>query len=299
VALLGASLGVLPGALEELKSLFDFVGYHPHVHLDTDLPKGLISVALGTGKYTGCLVWYGPLGPVVAVKANGQSTYAYHDLVYAQIVKPDWYVTGCEQAGHFAALGLADKHLPMGLVLGPDGTKIKSSSGQPLLASEAFDLVIGQFDPTPQPKKLAWNILAYSFLLQSLNSNSKFDPVQMTKPSAPGMYVTYTLAKVHSALAKSEIPLGQEVRMPTLSEGDVLLLGLAAYADYYHHQAKKANDPAPLANYLLTLAKGLAKVYAKQSIKDGPPGFQFAVAQAFQTLHQGMVTLGLFPLHEV
>jgi hypothetical protein len=60
-----------------------------------------------------------------------------------------------------------------------------------------------------------------------------------------------------------------------------------------------AKDAAPLANYLLTLAKGLAAVYAKQSIKDGSPGFQFAVAQAFTTLEQGMQTLGLFPLHEV
>jgi len=61
----------------------------------------------------------------------------------------------------------------------------------------------------------------------------------------------------------------------------------------------QGKDPAPLANYLLTLAKGLAKVYAKQSIKGGPPGFQYAVARAFRTLERGMVTLGLFPLHEV
>lgn len=58
-------------------------------------------------------------------------------------------------------------------------------------------------------------------------------------------------------------------------------------------------DPAPLANYLLTLAKGLAKVYASQSIKDEPPGFRFAVARAFGTLEKSMVTLGLFPLQEV
>jgi arginyl-tRNA synthetase len=299
VALLGASLGVLPGALKELNELFDFVGYHPHALLDTDLPKGLVPAVAGTGKYAGCQVWPGPLGPVVVTKANGQPTYAGHDLTYAQLVKPDYYVTGCEQASHFASLGLADKHLAMGLVLGPDGTKVKSSSGDPLLASEAFDLVIKQLDPTPEPKKLAWNILVYSFLLQSLASNSKFDPVQMTKPAAPGMYLSYTLAKVHSALTKGGVPLNAGEPPPVLSAGDVGLLGLAAYADYYQYQAAQAKDPAPLANYLLTLAKGLAKVYAQQSIKDGPPGFQFAVSQAFQTLERGMVTLGLFPLHEV
>ena len=80
---------------------------------------------------------------------------------------------------------------------------------------------------------------------------------------------------------------------------DVRLLGLAAYSDYYQYQAAQAKDPAPLANYLLTLAKGLATVYAKQSIKDGSAGYQFAVSQAFGALERGMVTLGLFPLHQV
>jgi arginyl-tRNA synthetase len=296
--MLGASLGVLPGALEELHDLFDSVGYHPQVHLDTSLPAGLIATEPGTGKYAGCQVWQGPLGPVVVLKADGTPTYAAHDLAYAQRVKPDWYVTGCEQAGHFAALGLAGKHLAMGLVLGLDGKKVKSSGGQPLLATEAFELVIGQLDPTPQPKQLAWNILAYSFLQTAMGSNSRFDPVRMTRPTAPGMYLTYTLAKVHSALVKGGVPLDGDPPAD-LADGDVKLLGLAAYAGYYQNQAGQMKDPASLANYLLTLAKGLGTVYAKQSIRGGTPGFQYAVALAFRTLEKGMVALGLFPLHEV
>jgi arginyl-tRNA synthetase len=297
--MLGASLGVLPGALEELQALFDLVGYHPLVHLDTSLPAGLVPTEPGTGEYAGCRVWQGPLGPVVVLKADGTPTYASHDLTYAQLIGPDYYLTGSEQQGHFAALGLADKHLAMGLVLGPDGKKVKSSSGQPLLASEAFDLVIGQLDPTPEPKKLAWNVLAYGFLQTGLSSSSKFDPVEMTKPTAPGMYLTYTLAKVHSALAKGGVPMDPVGPESHLTAVDLKLLGLAAYADYYEYQAAQGKDPAPLANYVLVLAKGLAKAYAKQSIKGGPPGFQFAVAKAFRTLEKGMVTLGLFPLHEV
>jgi arginyl-tRNA synthetase len=298
VALAGASLGALPGALEDLHELFDFVGYHPRVYLDTELPAGLVPAAPGTGKYAGCQVWHGPLGPVVVVKSDGRPTYAYHDLAYARLVKPDYYLTGCEQAGHFAALGLADKHLAMGLVLGPDGKKVKSSAGEPLLACEALELVMGQLGPTPQPRKLAWNILAYGFLLPSLGSSSQFDPVRMTKPASPGMYVSYTLAKVHSALAKGGVPLAP-TGPPQLSDGDVALLGLAAYADYYHHRAAAEKCPAPLANYLLALARGLARAYAEQSIRDGPPGFQFAVARALEALRKGMVTLGLFPLEEV
>lgn len=297
--MLGASLGIMPGALEDPHALFDFVDYQPQMCFDTDLAENLVTTMPGTGEYAGCQVWNGPLGPVVVIKANCQPTYAYHDLAYAQTVKPDYYITGCEQREHFAALGLADKHLPMGLVLGPDGKKIKSSDGNPLLAGEAFDLVIEQLDPTPEPKKLAWNILVYSFLQASMPSNNKFDPVQMTKPTAPGMYLTYTLAKIYSALAKGGIPFDADEPPPNLTDGDVHLLGLAAYSNFYLHNAVDAKDPAPLANYLLTLAKGLAKVYALQSIKDGSAGFQFAVSQAYQALEQGMVKIGLFPLHEV
>jgi arginyl-tRNA synthetase len=242
VAMLGASLGFMPGALEDLHSLFDFVEYHPQICFDTDIANDLVTTTPGTGEYAGCKVWYGPLGPLVVIKANGQPTYAYHDLAYAQTVKPDYYITGCEQKEHFANLGLADKHLPMGLVLGPNGKKIKSSGGDPLLASEALDLVIEQLDPTPEPKKLAWNILAYSFLQAAMASNNKFEPVQMTKPTAPGMYLTYTLAKIHSALNKGGVLIDADEPPACLTEDDVRLLGLAAYSDFYLHNAVAAKE---------------------------------------------------------
>ncbi len=156
-----------------------------------------------------------------------------------------------------------------------------------------------QLEPAPEPKKLAWNILAYSFLQMAMESSNRFDPVQMTKPTAPGMYLTYTLARIHSALAKGSIPLDAIEPPACLTETDVGLQGLASYSEFYLYQAVETKDPAPLANYLLTLAKGLAKVYAKHSIKAGTAGFQFAVSGAFQTLKQGMTMLGLFPLHEV
>ena len=298
-AMLGASLGIIPGALEALHALFDFVGYHPRICFDTDLSPKSVPTTSGAGQQSGCQVWQGPLGPVIVIKANGQPTYACHDLAYAQAVQPDCYITGCEQQEHFAALGLASKHLPIGLVLGPDGKKIRSSAGDPFLASAAFDAVIAQLAPTPEPRKLAWNILAFNFLQAALASSNKFDPVQMTKPTAAGMYVSYTLAKVHSALVKGGVGRTLDGPPPCLTAGDVQLLGLAAYSAFFLRKAAAAKDPAPLANYLLSLAKGLAKVYAQQSIKNGAAGLQFAVGQAFQTLERGMIALGLFPLLEV
>jgi arginyl-tRNA synthetase len=298
-AMLGASLGVMPGAFEELLAWFDFVGYHPQITFDTDLPSGSVPAVPGSDEYAGCRVWQGPLGPVVVQKSDGTPTYAAHDLAYAQLVQPDWYLTGHEQKGHFAALGLADKHLGLGLVLGPDGGKVKSSGGQPLLASDAMAMVKEQLAPTPLPDELAYNVLAYGFLQAALGTDTKFDPVRMTKPSSPGMYLSYTLAKVHSAMRKGGVPLDAAAPPSQLADGDVHLLGLAAYASYYQYQAVLAKDPSPLAIYLLKLAKGLAAVYAKQSIRGGPAGFQYAVARTFLALEQGMLTLGLFALHEV
>ena len=49
VALLGAAVGVLPGALDELQARFAFIGYHPTIYLDTDLPPGLVPTSHGTG----------------------------------------------------------------------------------------------------------------------------------------------------------------------------------------------------------------------------------------------------------
>jgi hypothetical protein len=98
---------------------------------------------------------------------------------------------------------------------------------------------------------------------------------------------------------KAGIPLDPAGPPGQLSQGDVALLGLAAYTGYHHYQSALTLDPAPLANHLLALARGLGRVYARQSIRNGPAGFQFAVARTFGALEKGMATLGLFALKEV
>jgi arginyl-tRNA synthetase len=77
--------------------------------------------------------WVGPwnddksIKPCVIRRSDGTPTYAYHDLAFAKMVSPDFYVTGMEQKEHFHTLGLGQKHLPMGLVLdSATGKKLKS-----------------------------------------------------------------------------------------------------------------------------------------------------------------------------
>lgn len=301
VAMLGASQGVMSGAREALGGWFDFTGYRPDVTLDTELPAGLIPTSPGEGSYAGSQVWHGPKGPQVVVRSDGSHTYAYHDLAYAQTVKPDLYLTGSEQAGHFASLGLAEKHLPMGLVLGPDGTKLKSRDGSPLRADDALKMVEARLDTTPEPKKLAYNVLAMNFLMQDVASASKFDPVQMTSPASPGMAVSYTLARARRALDKAGVPPAGGSLPPgsELSPEDVALLGVASYRGYHLAQAAQKKSPAPLAQYAVRLARAISGAYAGRSVSGGTPGYRFAFAQAAAALEDSMKDLGLFTLRDV
>lgn len=124
VAMLGASLGIQEGALETYLDWCDLAGYQPTIYLDTHLPPPSINFTDGTGEYEGCKMF----GDVVAIKSNGTPTYAYHDLAFAEDIGPDFYLTGNEQKPHFASLGLGDKHLALGLILGPDGKKMRAQS---------------------------------------------------------------------------------------------------------------------------------------------------------------------------
>jgi arginyl-tRNA synthetase len=204
VALLGASLGVYKFAVDELNEWFDFVGYKPELYYDVLMPKDKDIVPRWL-EYepcatTGCEMWDGPKGPVIVTRSDGRPTYAFADIAFAKTVGPTHYITGAEQQDHFASLGLGEKHLPMGLVLGSDNKKMKSRTGANITAAEIIQQIIERLDPTPEPKKLAWNVLAWNLLHVARPKNVKFTPDEWTKPEAPGMYITYTCARIKSAL---------------------------------------------------------------------------------------------------
>jgi hypothetical protein len=132
LGLLGASQGIVEGAREELDLWYKVSRYQPTLLLDTETHgkiEKFYALRDGSGEQSGCKVWDGPLGPVIVIRQDGRPTYAYHDLVFKASIKPSYYITGEEQRGHFESLGLGESHLPMGLVLGNDGAKIKSRDG--------------------------------------------------------------------------------------------------------------------------------------------------------------------------
>jgi arginyl-tRNA synthetase len=132
--------------------------------------------------------------------------YAFHDLAFAKLVGPTHYITGAEQKEHFASLGLGDKHLPMGLVLGSDGKKLKSRASKegvpadsPKAEAIMEEVMENLEDSCPDKRKLAWNVLAWNFLTVARTQNVKYNPADWTKADAPGLYITYTFARVKKA----------------------------------------------------------------------------------------------------
>ena len=291
VAMLGASLGVNEGAYDELMGWYKKAKYNPKIYLDTELPFTTASLTDGEGEYAGCKMYNG----VVVVKSNGKPTYAAHDLSFAENIKPTHYLTGAEQLEHFVSLGFGDKHQPIGLLLGSDGKKMKSTvkkegdEANMLSASELFDTVVDSLKETPHPDLLAWNILAWNFNSSSKNKNTKFNLNNWINPASPGMYISYTYAKIKTALAKAQL-VGDQTQIKT---NNLPLLSVTSYFNYYYNSSSLSLEPHHLAQYGFDLAKSLATVYQQEKIVGGDLGTIFTLECGVSKLAEVMSLLGM------
>lgn len=303
VSLLGTT-GILKSSVDELDEWFDFVKFQPTRYYDALMPQDahIVPRHEGEGDKEGALVWDGPRGPVVVFRKADESgyrraTYAFHDLAFAATVKPDYYVTGVEQVEHFQNLGLGEKHLPMGLVLDSSGKKLKSRTGDALTAKEAFAMVQDVMQPVPEPKKIVWNVIAWNLLAAGRATNVKFEPESWVKPEAPGMYCSYTWARLNSALDGDDEEVdgsfGDEKKMEF---HHAELAGYSQYHLYHIGKTHETMDPAGLANYLYELCRRATKAYHNERIRGGHPGFRFAISQCKLAIEECMSTLGMFPI---
>jgi arginyl-tRNA synthetase len=298
VALLGASQGVLSTAVDDFKRWCSFLNYTPRVYYDVLQPWDYVDCHLVEDEGNparGCKVWHGPQGPVIVVRSDGRPTYSFYDLAFAKAVGPTHYLTGAEQSPHFAALGMPEKHLPMGLVLGSDGKKMKSRTGDSPTADAVLGEIKANLKETPEPDKLAWNVAAWNFLHVGRTQNVRFDAARWTDVNGGGMYVSYTAARLNSAFLEV-IPSPAKRQF---TDADVALLGVAAYVDHYIQRSLLTMDPAPLAGYALLLARKLGVAYHREPIRNGRPAFQFAVAEGLDTLNACLTQLGMFVLEKV
>ncbi len=335
VAMLGASLGVKTGAEDKFDALCSWLGYKPKKYYDVllptdvlehrlDLPEpgelgtlaGEIDHEIRTGRMKLAKVWDGPHGKVIVVTSDGRKLYSYHDLVFAQIVGPDYYVTGGEQAEHFKSLGLGDKHLPMGLILGDDGTKMKSRTGTAFSLEDAIQATLdalgkegGERRAAPS-RELAWNVLCWHMLSVARSQNVKWNVDHWCRPESPGMYVSYTAARIHSAVMSIDMDqMDGDLSLDSLrtmavhyhtgcrkemTDSDLILAGWCEYAKFYHAESLKKMDPAQIAHYLHDLARVLGRAYHAEKIVGGRLPFVVFVTRALLHLQAGMRGIGMF-----
>lgn len=297
VALLGKSLGVLDDSEFDLNEWFTFLDYYPEIYCDTDFLKYIDCLNLTDGEkdFVGCKVFTGEKGPVVIKRSNGIPTYAGYDLAFAKQVCPTHYITGAEQVDHFDSLGLKNKHIAMGLVLGKDKKKIKSRTGDAFSAKDAVQSVIDNLRITPEPRKLAWNVLCWNFLRVNKGHDVTFDEQKWTHDDAPGLYITYTYARLLKTLEGNfEQPYD-----PNLTQQDIELIGISEYYKHWLNKAIINLDTAPLANFVYDLARALGVAYHTETIVNGRKAWRFAVSYATKVLKQTMELLGMFTLTEV
>lgn len=296
VAMLGAANGVKAGALGKYKEWCALAGYTPEIYLDVDLPAPSAALSEGTGAYAGCKM----LGNVVIYKSSGAATYAAHDLSFAEAAKPDFYLTGAEQHPHFVSLGLGGKHLPMGLVLGADAKKMRSTvkqageaaNGMP--AEELISQVAAAVKPTEKPMDLIWNVLAWQFNSAAIGKDTPLDVEGWCKATSPGIYITYTNARVCKALALAPGPDGAQMGLE-----DAQLCGYASYLGHHWQNAIESKEPCGVAQFALKLAKKLAEVYSKKPIQGGSAGLAYSLHYAAGVLQQCMALLGMKVLEKV
>lgn len=295
VAMLGATNGIKPGALEAYKQWCEFAEYQPGQFLDIELPPPNIILTDGVGEYVGCKMF----GDVVVFRSNGTPTYAAHDLSFKEIVSPDFYLTGAEQHPHFVSLGLGDRHIPMGLVLGKDSKKMKSTlklEGQManvMMAQELVEEIMKHLKPTIHPMDLIWNVLAWQFNSASVGTDTVLDVETWCNITSPGIYITYTNARINKALKEACGEAGQ------MTQEDVELCGMASYFFYYWQRAIEDKEPCHVAQFALKLAKKLSEIYGKKSIKSGEAGFVYSLRYTVDTLQRCMSLLGMKILEEV
>jgi arginyl-tRNA synthetase len=310
VAMLGASLGVKKFALDGWRYWTGFLGYKPEEYFDITLPDDIIETR-DYHEYQGVVepgpeipqAWDGPYGAVIVKRSDGRSLYAFHDLTFAAYVGPTHYITGHEQKEHFMSLGLGDKHLPMGLVLGEDNKKLKSRTGDALPATEVMDMLISRLEGELDVRtKLAWNILAWNFLHTTREKNIKFEVESWTRPEQGGLYISYTYARAVSALGKKDqtlIKLYREQMLTKFNDIDISLLGFAEQYRFYYQEAVNRMDSAPIANFAFDLAKLISQAYEKEKVDGGRRSFSQAFEHATWRLEMCMRDLGMFRLYEV
>ena len=236
----------------------------------------------GEGKYMTTKIVEIDENKIVIIKSDGSTTYFYQDIAVAQELNASTlYLTGFEQSEHFANLKKLfpqTQHLGLGLVM-LDGKKMSSSEGNVIYLQEMLDKLLQQFNDI----QLVWNILAGMILKTEPKNIKNIDTaVLQNSKISPGLYISYTMAKMNSAgidLIPATEYVSQELALKSL-------------------KSKVSLKPNFLMDAIVNQCKLINQFYETHFIKDNAVNKK--MFQSFTSdLLKATSELGFFPIKKV
>ncbi len=269
---------------------------------------------------------FGIKTPLMLMKSDGATTYAFRDLATIKYRMEQWpdtkliiYEVGAEQSLHFQQVFAAARklnlvtddvelvHLGHGLYLDENGKKFKTRKGGTVNLEDVLDEAIQK--ATQIAKKNEGNkaieigkivgigAIKYYDLMHHPASNIVFDWNSiMNLEGNSGPYLQYTVARGRSVIEKSDT-FDKEKKISSVKtnvEEKILLRSFAQFSGVITDAAKNYS-PNLLCNYLFDLAQKYNSFYNKHKIIGGEnENLRLAVTFATsQILATGLSLLGI------
>ena len=239
----------------------------------------------GTGIYEGTKVFNINGDRLVGMKSAGSTTYFYQDVALAQkLGTSTLYLTGSEQNEHFKSLNALFpdvQHIGLGLVKA-NGRKMSSREGNFILIDLLMEVLMESFDNYD----LAYNVFAGYILRTAPSVEKNIDLSTMDNPkSSPGLYLSYTLARLKSAGVNVE---KQNQGRPT-----------SKALQFAYMKAKGGLMPNWFFSELTEHAKKINSLYETHQIKGGSEETMEMFEELGADLAKSMRLLGMFEVDAV
>lgn len=244
--------------------------------------KGLVRDSEGAR-----IVEFNGLPPAMLVKSNGTSTYFTRDLAAVKYrtktpkLASDLYIyeVGAEQSLHFKQVfatarkaGWVKKgqliHVGHGLVLGDDGKRLRTRSGNGSKLNDLLDEVVTEAGKIKKEVAEEVGVGAVKFydLKHNPITNYKFDQKQMVSlEGASGPYVQYAIVRGKAVLAQG----GEKnvlVKESDLVKEEERVARLIYRFSEVIERATRERSPNLVCEYLLELASRFNSFYNQQQI---------------------------------
>ncbi len=321
--------------------------YNPHLSqiIDELDKKKLLSISEGAQcvYLEGYTNREGEALPLIVKKSDGGYNYATTDIASlkhrVEEEKADWliYVTDagqaqhfemifkvCEKAGYYSPSKIQIDHVPFGMVLGPDGKKFKTRSGDTeklmdlldVAVQQSQDLLIerDQYADNPRDKEsicasaqiLGINAIKYADLSCNRVSDYVFSYEKMLKfEGNTAAFISYAYVRIQSLQRKTQVDMpallqsGEQIRLIEASE---IALGLQTLA-FSEVLEKTIQEllPSRLTDYLFNLAEKFHLFFHHCRVEGTQEqNSRLLLCKAVSdVMYQGLLLLGLKPLERM